>query len=137
VVEAEVGELEVLNTVQLRTRGKVLGVVPVGDKRKVMWRLGLRAARGAVQQAAAAATVAVTEAHALAAGATATAAEAAAELRKQGASVSERECVRKLALSDGWQTTPAAVARRVVEDERRRQEDAVEVEDEGVAGASQ
>jgi hypothetical protein len=34
--------------------------------------------------------------------------------------------VRKLALSDGWQTTAAAVARRVVEDE---QEDAVEDEE--------
>jgi hypothetical protein len=33
--------------------------------------------------------------------------------------------VRKLAPSDGWQTAPAAVARRVVEDE---QEDAAEDE---------
>jgi hypothetical protein len=32
--EAEVDKLETLNTDQLRTRGKLLGVVPVGDKRK-------------------------------------------------------------------------------------------------------
>jgi hypothetical protein len=32
--EADVDELETLNTVQLRKRGKSLGVVPVGDKRK-------------------------------------------------------------------------------------------------------
>jgi hypothetical protein len=35
VVEAEVDELEVLNTRQLRERGKALGVVPVGDGRTV------------------------------------------------------------------------------------------------------
>ena len=44
-----------------------------------------------------------------------TAVTAAEALRKRGR-------VRKLAPSDGWQTTAAAVARRVVEDE---QEDAV------------
>jgi hypothetical protein len=40
--------------------------------------------------------------------------------------VSARGRVRKLAPSDGWQTTAEAVARRVVEDE---QEDAVEDEE--------
>jgi hypothetical protein len=46
VVEAEVDELEVLNTRELRERGKVLGVVPVGDGRTAeAWRLGSRAAR--------------------------------------------------------------------------------------------
>ena len=49
-----------------------------------------------------------------------------AELRRQGFSVSARGRVRKLAPSDGWQTTAVAVARRVVEDE---QEDAVEDEE--------
>ena len=108
-VDAGVDELEVLSTAQLREKGKELGVVPVGDKRKTeVWKCGLRAARGAVQQAAAAAAAAVAVAHASAASATATAA-AAAELRKRGR-------VRKLAPSDGWQTAPAAVARRVVED---------------------
>jgi hypothetical protein len=53
--------------------------------------------------------------HASATSVTATAVTAAEELRKRGR-------VRKLAPSDGWQTAPAAVARRVVEDE---QEDAV------------
>jgi hypothetical protein len=63
VVEAEVGELEVLNTVQLRERGKALGVVPVGDGRTAKaWRLGSRAARGAAQQAVAV----VAEVHTLA-----------------------------------------------------------------------
>jgi hypothetical protein len=108
-VDAGVDELEVLSTAQLREKGKELGVVPVGDKRKTeVWKCGLRAARGAVQQAAAAAAAAVAVAHASAASATATAA-AAAELRKRGR-------VRKLAPSDGWQTAPVAVARRVVED---------------------
>jgi hypothetical protein len=47
-----------------------------------------------------------------------TAVAAAEELRKRGR-------VRKLAPSDGWQTAPTAVARRVAEDE---QEDAAEDE---------
>jgi hypothetical protein len=43
-----------------------------------------------------------------------------AELRKQGFfSVSVRGRVRKLAPSGGWETEPAAVARRVAEDEQR------------------
>jgi hypothetical protein len=51
--EAGVDELEALSTTQLREKGKELSVVPVGDKRKAeVWRRGLRAARGAVQQAA-------------------------------------------------------------------------------------
>jgi hypothetical protein len=55
-VEAEVDELEALTTAQLREKGNELGVVPVGDKRKAeVWRRGLRAARGVVQQAAVAA----------------------------------------------------------------------------------
>ena len=99
-VEAEVDELEALTTAQLREKGKELGVVPVGDKRKKeVWKRGLRAARGTVRQAAATAAAAAAAAHASAAGATATAA-AAAELRKRGR-------VRKLAPSDGWQTAPA------------------------------
>jgi hypothetical protein len=50
-VEAEVDELEALDTAQLREKGKELGVVPVGDKRKKeVWQRGLRAARGAVRQ---------------------------------------------------------------------------------------
>jgi hypothetical protein len=107
-VEAEVKELEALSTAQLREKGKVLGVVPVGDKCKAeVWKRGLRAARGAVQQAAVTAAAAVAAAHASAAGATATAL-AAAEARPKR--------VRKLSPSDGWQTAPAAVARRVVED---------------------
>jgi hypothetical protein len=122
-VEAEVDELEALNTVQLRIRGKALGVVPVGDKRRPdVWRQTLKVARAAVQRAAAAAVAATAAAatHASAASATATAVTAAEELRKRGR-------VRKLAPSDGWQTAPAAaVARRVVEDE---QEDAVEDEE--------
>jgi hypothetical protein len=80
-VEAEVDGLEALGTAQLRDRGKELGVVPVGDKRKTeVWKRGLRAARGAARQAAATA-------------------DAAAKLRKRG-----RVRVRKLAPSDGWQT---------------------------------
>ena len=40
--EAEVDELETLKTAQLRARGKSLGVVPVGDKRKAeVWRQAL------------------------------------------------------------------------------------------------
>jgi hypothetical protein len=40
VVEAEVDELEVLNTRQLRDRGKAMGVVPVGDGRTaIMYKL--------------------------------------------------------------------------------------------------
>jgi hypothetical protein len=46
VVEVEADELEVLNTVQLRERGKALGVVPVGDGRTAeAWRLGSKPAR--------------------------------------------------------------------------------------------
>jgi hypothetical protein len=53
-VEAEVDELEALDTAQLRDRGKELGVEPVGDKRKTeVWKRGLRAARGAVLRGAA------------------------------------------------------------------------------------
>jgi hypothetical protein len=116
-VEAEVDELGALSTAQLREKCKVLGVAPVGDKRKAkVWRRGLRAASRAVQQAAAAAAAAVAAARASVVGATATAL-AAAEARPKR--------VRKLAPSDGWQTAPAAVARRVVEDE---QEDAAEDE---------
>jgi hypothetical protein len=82
-----------LSTAQLREKGKELGAVPVGDKRTVgVWRCGLRAARGAVQQAAVTATAAVAAAHASAAGATATAL-AAAETRPKR--------VRKLAPSGG------------------------------------
>jgi hypothetical protein len=116
--EAEVDELETLNTAQLRTRGKSLGVVPVGDKRKAeVWKQALQAARAAVQEAAAvAATAAAAATHASATSAIATAVTAAEELRQRGR-------VRKLAPSDGWQTTVEAVARRVMEDE---QEDAVE-----------
>ena len=45
VVEAEVDELEVLNTRELRERGKALGVVPVGGGRTAgAWRLGSKAA---------------------------------------------------------------------------------------------
>ena len=69
-----------------------------------------------VQQAAVTAAAAAVAARASAAGATATAL-AAAEARPKR--------VRKLAPSDGWQTAPAAVARRVVED---GQEDAAEDE---------
>jgi hypothetical protein len=48
-VEAEVDELEALNTVQLREKCNELGVVPVGDGRRLeVLRQGLRAARGAV-----------------------------------------------------------------------------------------
>jgi hypothetical protein len=50
-VEAEVDELEVLNTRGLCERGRALGVVPVGDGRtKEAWGLvgpGSKAARGA------------------------------------------------------------------------------------------
>ena len=124
VVEAEVDELEGLNTRELRKRGKALGVVPVGDGRTVAaWRLGLKAARGAAQRAVAVAAVAAAEALALAESAAVAGAEAVAELRRRGFSVSARGRVRKLAPSDGWQTTAEAVARRVVEEE---QEDAVE-----------
>jgi hypothetical protein len=50
-VEAEVDELEALNTAQLRTRGKALGVVPVGDKRKAeVWKQALQVARAALQR---------------------------------------------------------------------------------------
>jgi hypothetical protein len=127
VVEAEVDELEVLNTRELRERGRALGVVPVGDGRtKEAWRLGSKAARGAAKRAVAVAAVAAAEALALAESAAAAGAEAVAELRRQGFSVSARGRVRKLAPSDGWQTTAEAVARRVVEDE---QEDAVEDEE--------
>jgi hypothetical protein len=120
--EAEVDELGALNTAQLRTRGKSLGVVPVGDKRKAeVWRQALQAARAAVQEAAVlaatAAAAAAAATHASATSATATAVTAAEELRKRGR-------VWKLAPSDGWQKTAAAVVRRVVEDE---QEDGVEV----------
>jgi hypothetical protein len=39
-MEAEVDELEVLNTRELRERGKALGVVPVGDGRTAeAWKL--------------------------------------------------------------------------------------------------
>ena len=56
VVEAEVDELKALSTARLREKWPELRVVPVGDKRKAeVWRRGLRAARGAVQQAAVAA----------------------------------------------------------------------------------
>jgi hypothetical protein len=97
-----------MSTARLCEKCKELGVVHVGDKRKAeVWRCGLRAARGAVQQAAVAAAAAVATAHASAAGATATAL-AAAE-----------------ATAGSWQTTVTAVARRVVEDE---QEDAAEDE---------
>ena len=90
-------------------------MVPVGDTRKPeVRRQALRAARAAVQQAAATSAAAAT--HASATSATATAVVAAEELRKRGR-------VRKLAPSDGWQTSPTSVARRVVED---KQEDAVE-----------
>jgi hypothetical protein len=69
VMEAEVGELQMLSTVpavQECKRGEVLGGVPVGDGRTAeTWRLGSKAARGAAQQAAAVAAVAVVEAHAL------------------------------------------------------------------------
>ena len=124
-VEAEVDELEALTIARLREKGKELGVVPVGDKRKTeVWKRGLRAARGTVRQAAATAAAAAAAAHASAAGATATAA-AAAELRKRGR-------VRKLAPSDGWQTAPAAVARRVVEEgqEDAAADEAVVLEEE-------
>jgi hypothetical protein len=58
VVEAEVDELEVLNTRELRERGKALGVVPVGGGRTAgAWRLGSKAARGAAQRAVAVAAV--------------------------------------------------------------------------------
>jgi hypothetical protein len=72
-VEAEADELETLETAQLRTRGKSLGVAPVGDKRKAeVWRQALQAARAAVQEAAAvAATAAAAATHASAASATA------------------------------------------------------------------
>jgi hypothetical protein len=103
-VEAEVDELEALTIARLREKGKELGVVPVGDKRKTeVWKRGLRAARGTVRQAAA----------------------TAAELRKRGR-------VRKLAPSDGWQTAPAAVARRVVEEgqEDAAADEAVVLEEE-------
>jgi hypothetical protein len=101
VVEAEVDELEVLNTRQLRERGKALGVVPVGDGRTAeAWRLGSKAARGGVaQQAVAVAAVGAEEALALAEGAAAAGAEVVAELRRQGSSVSARGRVRKLAPS--------------------------------------
>jgi hypothetical protein len=106
VVEAEVDELEVLKTRQLRERGKALGVVPVGDGRTAgAWRLGSKAARGAAQQAVAVAAVAAAEALALAESAAAAGAEAVAELRRRGFSVSARGRVRKLTPSDGWQTT--------------------------------
>jgi hypothetical protein len=98
-VGAEVDELEALGTVRLREKCNELGVVPVGDKRKSeLLRRGLRAARGAVRQAAVSAI--------------------AAELRKRGR-------VKKLAPSNRWQTAPTAVTQRVVEDE---QEDAAEDE---------
>jgi hypothetical protein len=59
VVEAEVGELEELNTRQLRERGKALGVVPVGYSRTAEARMpGSKAAWGAAQQAAAVAAAA-------------------------------------------------------------------------------
>ena len=60
VVEAEVDELEVLNTRELRERGKALGVVPMGGGRTAeaeAWRLGSKAARGAAQRAVAVAAV--------------------------------------------------------------------------------
>jgi hypothetical protein len=69
------------------------------------------------------AAVAAAEALALAESAAVAGAEAVAELHRRGFSVSARGRVRKLAPSDGWQTTAEAVAWRVVEDE---QEDAVE-----------
>jgi hypothetical protein len=72
-VEAEVDELEALSTVQLREKKvqRAKCSTGVGDKhRSEVLRHGLRAARGAVQQAAAAAAAAVAAAaHALAAGA--------------------------------------------------------------------
>jgi hypothetical protein len=67
----------------------------------------------AAAAAAAAEVLALAESAAAAAGA-----EAVAELRRQGFLVSARGRVQKLAPSDGWQTTAAAVARRVVEDEQ-------------------
>jgi hypothetical protein len=80
VVEAEVDELEVLNTRQLRERGRALGVVPVGDGRTAeAWRLGSKAARGAAQRAVALAAVAAAEALALVGSAAAAGAEAVAE----------------------------------------------------------
>jgi hypothetical protein len=78
-------ELEALGTVQLRTRGKSLGVVPVGDESKPeVWRQALQAARAAVQQAAAVAATAAAATHASATSATAAAITAAEELRKRG-----------------------------------------------------
>jgi hypothetical protein len=83
VVEAEVDELEVLNTRELRERGKALGVVPVGDGRTAeAWKLGSKAARGAVQRAVAVAAAEAAEALALAESAAAAGAEAVAELRR-------------------------------------------------------
>jgi hypothetical protein len=63
-----------------------------------------------LQQAAAAAVVVAAEAHTL----------AAKELRRAAAAVElcKRARVRTLAPSDGWQTEPAAVTRRVVENEQ-------------------
>jgi hypothetical protein len=66
-------------------------------------------ATAAAAAAVSATATATAAAHASATSATATAVTAAEELRKPGR-------VRKLAPSDGWQTAPAAVARRVVED---------------------
>jgi hypothetical protein len=81
--EAEAYELGTLNTAQLRTRGKSLGVVPVGDKRKAeVWRHTLQAARAAVQGAAAVAATAAAAAHTSVTSATATAVTAAEERRK-------------------------------------------------------
>jgi hypothetical protein len=89
-VEAEVGELGVLNTIQLRERGKALGVVPVGDGRTAKaWRLGSRAARGAAQQAVAVAAPA--EVHTLAG-----AAAAATELVRRGGGWRQNVYTRQL-----------------------------------------
>jgi hypothetical protein len=60
--ETEVDELEVMSTAQLREKCRELGVSPAGDKRKAEVCGGadsVRAARGAVQQAAVARRVVV------------------------------------------------------------------------------
>jgi hypothetical protein len=105
---------------QLRDRGKALGVVPVGEGRTAeAWRLGSKAARGAAQRAVASggssSSSSSSRSTRLGGECCCPGAEAVAGLRRQGLSVSARGRVRKLAPSDGWQTTAAAVARRVVE----------------------
>jgi hypothetical protein len=96
----------------------VLSTIDSGDGRTAEARRpGSKASRRTAQRAVAvaAAAAAAAEALALAERAAAAEAEAVAELRsRQGPSVSARGRARKLAPSDGWQTTAVAVARRVV-----------------------